>query len=82
MSLYQPAQSQDLSETFSIDAGYKFIDPEPNSLTMYAGGIEMMRVSQDGFYIRGVKVPADEKEAETVYKAFKEFLVWAELNRR
>ena len=53
-----------------------------NSLTMIAGGAEMLRVGPDGFYVRGVKVPADDKEAETVYTAFKQFLVWAELNRR
>jgi hypothetical protein len=53
-----------------------------NSLTMIAGGAEMMRVSPDGFYVRGVKVPADDREAETVYNAFKQFLVWAEINRR
>ncbi len=53
-----------------------------NSLTMIAGGTEMIRIAQDGFYVRGVKVTQDDKEAETVYNAFKQFLVWAELNRR
>lgn len=53
-----------------------------NSLTMIAGGTEMLRVARDGFYVRGVKVTQDDKEAETVYNAFKQFLVWAELNRR
>jgi len=48
---------------------------------MIAGGTEMMRVSPDGFYVRGVKVPVDDKEAITVYNAFKQFLVWAEMNR-
>ena len=49
---------------------------------MIAGGSEMLRVTQDGFYVRGVRVPADDREAETVYNAFKQFLVWAELNKR
>ncbi len=53
-----------------------------NQISCWAGGTEMLRVAQDGFYVRGVKVPADDKEAETVYNAFKQFLVWAELNRR
>ncbi len=53
-----------------------------NNVSCWAGGSEMLRVAQDGFYVRGVKVPADDKEAETVYNAFKQFLVWAELNRR
>jgi hypothetical protein len=52
-----------------------------NCLSLIAGGCEMLRVAEDGFYVRGEKVPADDKEAETVYRAFKQFLVWAELNR-
>ena len=53
-----------------------------NQISCYAGSTEMLRVARDGFYVRGKKVPADDKEAETVYNAFKQFLVWAELNRR
>lgn len=52
-----------------------------NNITMFAGGSEMLKVTQDGFYIRGVKVEQDDKEAERVYNAFKSFLMWAELNR-
>jgi hypothetical protein len=29
-----------------------------------------------------VKVKQDDNEAATVYNAFKQFLVWSELNRR
>lgn len=57
-------------------------EEQKNGLTMIAGGTEMMRVTPDGFYVRGVRVPADDREAETVYNAFKQFLVWAELNKR
>jgi len=53
-----------------------------NTIQCYAGGVEMLRVAQDGFYIRGQKVPVDDKEAETVYNAFKQFLVGSEMNRR
>jgi hypothetical protein len=41
----------------------------------------MLKVADDGFYVRGTKVPMDDKEAETVYNAFKEFLVWSRLSR-
>jgi len=58
------------------------LESRQNSLTMIVGGTEMMRVTADGFYVRGQRVPADDREAETVYKAFKQFLVWAEINRR
>ncbi len=65
--------------TIGIDPAYEAMQ---NSLTMIAGGTEMLRVAQDGFYVRGKKIPVDDKEAETVYNAFKQFLVWAELNKR
>ena len=68
-------------ENATIGVSQEF-EARQNSLTMMAGGTEMLRVAQDGFYVRGVKVPADDKEAATVYNAFKQFLVWAELNRR
>ena len=57
------------------------VQTEPSTITCIAGGVEMLRVAQDGFYVRGTKVPADDKEAETVYNAFKEFLVWSRLHR-
>jgi hypothetical protein len=52
-----------------------------DTISMIAGGTEMLKVTPDGFYVRGVRVPADEKEAEKVYKGFKQFLVWSELHR-
>ena len=61
---------------FTFDVG-----AEPNNITMISGGKEMLRVAEDGFYVRGVKVPVDDKEAATVYTAFKEFLVWSRLSR-
>ena len=61
---------------------YEFCDPEPNSVSLNAGADEMIRVAADGFYVRGVRVPADGKEAETVYLAFKQWLAWANLQRK
>ena len=54
-----------------------------SSMTLAAGTVpeEMIRISRDGFYIRGKKVPQDDKEAETVYNAFKQWLAWANLTR-
>ena len=42
---------------------------------------EMLRVAEDGFYVRGVKVRVDDKEAATVYRVFREWLTWAQLTR-
>ena len=61
--------------------GYQHPTLESNNVTMYAGGTEMLRVASDGFYVRGTKVPVDDKEAETVYNAFKQFLVWSQLSK-
>jgi hypothetical protein len=57
------------------------LDQRQNSLTMIAGDSEMLRVSPDGFYVRGVRVPADDREAETVYNTFKQWLVWHQITR-
>ena len=61
---------------------YKFHEPEPTAITFNTGVDEMIRVDKDGFYIRGVRVPADAQEAETVYNAFKQWLVWANLQQQ
>jgi len=64
------------------DVEYQFHEPHPNSITLNNGLDEMIRITADGFYVRGVRVPADEKEAETVYNAFKQWLAWANLQRK
>ena len=52
-----------------------------NNITLNAGDTEMLRVTSDGFFVRGVAVPVDEKESLAVYNCFKEWLAWASLNR-
>jgi hypothetical protein len=56
-------------------------EPKPNNIILNNKGVEMLRVAEDGFYVRGEKVPVDDREAATVYTAFKEFLVWSRLSR-
>jgi len=51
-----------------------------NDIKLNGGGEEMLRVAQDGFYVRGVRVEADEKEAKAVYEAFKTWMTYAILN--
>jgi hypothetical protein len=60
---------------------YNFHEPKSNNIVCNVGSTEMLRVAEDGFYVRGVRVEADDKEAATVYNAFKEFLVWGRLSR-
>ena len=57
-------------------------DTKYDSITMSSGNTEMLRIAEDGFYVRGVRVPADKKEARIVYEAFKAFLAWNELARK
>ena len=52
------------------------------AITMNAqAGDEMIRITNEGFWVRGKKVEQDDKEAETVYNAFKQWLAWAQLQR-
>jgi hypothetical protein len=60
---------------------YNFHEPKSNNIVCNVGSTEMLRVAEDGFYVRGVRVEADDREAATVYNAFKEFLVWGRLSR-
>jgi len=85
MAKYNFQPLQDVVNSWSAanipDSNITFELPNNNNVTMFTGGTEMLKVAEDGFYVRGMKVPVDDKEAETVYNAFKQFLVWAELNR-
>ncbi len=42
---------------------------------------EMLKITSDGFYVRGVKLEQDEQEARRVYDAFHSWLMWITLNR-
>lgn len=50
-------------------------------ISFYTNESEMLRVAEDGFYVRGQKLDIDDKEAASVYKAFREFLIWSALVR-
>ena len=52
-----------------------------SSISLTAAGEPMLEVREDGFYVRGVKLEQDEKEAREVYESFKAWLAWAQLNR-
>jgi hypothetical protein len=52
-----------------------------NDFVFMAGDDEMLRISQDGFWVRGQRLEQDHGEAETVYRSFRKWLVWAQLNR-
>ena len=66
-----------------VDVEYQFQKPDPDAgIVLHSQGAdEMIKITREGFYVRGVRVPADDKEAETVYNAFKQWLAWAQLQR-
>ena len=54
---------------------------QPNAVTFLSGGVEVLKCSDKGFWVRGQLVEQDDKEAQTVYNSFKEWLIWQQLNR-
>lgn len=57
-------------------------NPVEDTITFRCGDVAMLGISKDGFFVRGVKVPVDDKEALAVYNAFSEWLNWQILNRK
>ena len=48
-----------------------------NDIKLTGGGEEMLRISEDGFYVNGVKVKQGKREAKAVYEAFKKWMTHA-----
>lgn len=48
-----------------------------NDISLTGGGEEMLRIAEDGFYVRGVKVKQGKREAKAVYEAFKRWMTHA-----
>jgi hypothetical protein len=61
-------------------------DPEEGNIVFHSGtdldASEMLKITRTGFYVRGKLVDQDDKEAEIVYNAFKEWMVYSALTRR
>ena len=54
---------------------------ELNTVTFFSSGVEILKCSDKGFWVRGQLVDQDDKEAQTVYNSFKEWLAWQQLSR-
>ena len=83
MASYYPSKVQPDGSYGTISISTEAIERARNTITFCAGNpnIEMLKVSPEGFWVRGVKVTQDDKEAETVYNAFKAWMAWAQLNK-
>jgi len=64
-------------------AEYTFRDPdrEPSAVIINCGDVEHIRLTKTGFFVRGIAVKQDDREAEIVYNAFREFLTYHALTR-
>ena len=60
---------------------YQMRTENSNTITCMAGGEEMLKVSDKGFWVRGVRVELDEQEAQKVYEGFKAWMMWAQMTR-
>ena len=54
---------------------------ELNAITFFSSGVEILKCSSKGFWVCGQLVDQDDKEAQTVYNSFKEWLAWQQLSR-
>lgn len=69
------------NETATPDTVLSVSAPPGNNISFHQGTAEVLKITEDGFYVRGKRVPVDDNEAMAVYKAFKEFLVYHALTR-
>jgi hypothetical protein len=51
-------------------------------ITFEASGENMLCIKPDGFYVRGIRIPVDDREAQAVYNSFQQWLVWAHIQRQ
>ena len=74
----RPVQLPELYEDMTV----QMRGPNSETITLNAGVDEMLKISEQGFWVRGVQVPQDEREARIVYDAFREWMTWASLTRK
>ena len=58
---------------------FSIADPPTAHIVMSTGTTEMLKITKDSFYVRGVRVPQDEKEAQEVYEAFRQWMTYMAL---
>ena len=71
------AQYDGTIDLSGLDIGYPTSSLGANDIKLTGGGEEMLRISQDGFYVNGVKVKQGKREAKAVYEAFKKWMTHA-----
>ena len=64
-----------------MDDKFYGIDIPKKSIVFRSDNTEMLRVGPEGFYVRGVKVEQGPNDAEAVYNAIKQMVMWDILKR-
>ena len=67
-------QQEDYSIYISTDNNVNNYEDGDISFHIDGHDYDILKLTKDGFYVRGVKVDVDEDEGHKVYEAFKEFL--------
>jgi len=63
------------------DKFWGYNNPEEKNIVFKTVTAEMLRVSPEGFYVRGVKVEQGPDEARAAYNAIKQIITWDTLQR-
>ena len=71
------AQYDSTADFTGLDIGYPTSSLGANDIKLTGGGEEMLRISEDGFYVNGVKVKQGKREAKAVYEAFRRWMTHA-----
>lgn len=63
---------------------YTLAEPVTSNIVFHTGAEEdpILRISEKGFWVRGVKIEQDDREAVIVYNAFREWMTWSSLTRQ
>lgn len=80
-SAFQELTINDLVKERIVTTGVRPSIEKPNAITCMCGESEMLKVSDKGFWVRGIKVEQDANEAKTVYEAFKAWMIWAQMTK-
>ena len=55
------------------------IEGEGANIVFYDNKSELLKLADNGFYVRGKRLDIDDNEARSVYLAFRQFLIWTAL---
>jgi hypothetical protein len=65
-----------LPEDYTWNGTYTTQNTIDQEIRLDAGGQEMLRITKEGFYVRGQLVPQDHKEAAAVYTAVRQWMTY------